>query len=479
MLRLNHDDSSKASLYYSCVTFVRYFFEICSAPVLGQVSDIYGRRLLFITSLLVSSFEGFMLALFPSIWVIFLTRMILGLGDCGIATAFTMSTDISVANGEDVTAGYGYLGAAIGIAFILGPSGGGILCEYSLELCLLLGASLAVMGAVLAYFLLEETLHFTAADSKQRDFVDTEAPSVVQGTVHGSETSKVAEDDDCLEIWRRANPFPALKQHFSHKRLRQLSYPLIVSSMASSGTSYIWFLFMDYRFHSSTTEIGVFLSVYGVVGALVQGVVVPRVVGVKGTCGVSEATATVGGLVLSALQVVAFGLCRHEWGLYVVVLVFGLNTVYEPALRALIVTESRLTGGEKHQGNLQGTLGSMRTLASAFGSVLFTSVFAKSIDMKPRVPMAAFLLAAAMLMGCAVYVYSLLWGGGAEGDRGGGHGYTAVGEDGEEVGDAGSESNVERTLQKRLIDPEEEPAQQPDGAQNPMVDAAGNEEQCK
>jgi len=96
---------------------------LCS-PFLGQLSDVKGRKIMFLISFAVCLLESVLLALFPSIETVFITRLLSGMGDAGIATAYTITTDIAIFNGDVVSQKFGYLGAMLGSAFILGPLAG-------------------------------------------------------------------------------------------------------------------------------------------------------------------------------------------------------------------------------------------------------------------------------------------------------------------------------------------------------------------
>ena len=124
VLQTTNQDSSRASFYYGLATFFRYFMDFLCSPFLGQLSDVKGRKIMFLISFAVCLFESVLLALFPSIETVFITRLLSGMGDAGIATAYTITTDIAIFNGDVVSQKFGYLGAMLGSAFILGPLAG-------------------------------------------------------------------------------------------------------------------------------------------------------------------------------------------------------------------------------------------------------------------------------------------------------------------------------------------------------------------
>ena len=124
MLQLTDQNSSKASFYYGLATFFRYFVDFLFSPFLGQITDVKGRKIMFMISFAVCLLESVLLALFPTIETIFITRLLSGMGDTGIATAYTIATDIAIFNGDVVSQKFGFLGAMLGSAFIIGPLAG-------------------------------------------------------------------------------------------------------------------------------------------------------------------------------------------------------------------------------------------------------------------------------------------------------------------------------------------------------------------
>jgi len=131
ILQLVHGDNVLSSYYYGISTFMRYIIEFITAPVLGSVADSHGRRPVFFTSLCICALEFFLLALFPSVPMIFIARGLSGLGDVGASTTYTVITDIATYNNDVVAQKYGLMGAMFGLAFIIGPFAGGLLSSVS------------------------------------------------------------------------------------------------------------------------------------------------------------------------------------------------------------------------------------------------------------------------------------------------------------------------------------------------------------
>ena len=322
---------------------------------------------------------------------------------------------------------------------------GGFLCDYSIRVCFIVAGAVSLLSILSCWLLLEETLFYHHHSSSS-------LTSLTTTTMKQFDFSK-------------ANPFPALRVHLSNRRMQQLSIPFVLSTLAI-GLGYVFIIFMDYRYHSSSTSVGIYIAFFGLVNAAVQGVFVPKIIPNIW----NEQRATMYGLLMSAMQTLCFGLCPVDWGLYVLVLVFCLGTVYDPALKGLIVQESRVrvTGGdsgtsstsrrsyhypvaaavaaavpssvcggdddeeeeeeesmnhEQHQGNLQGALSSIRTLATGVGALVFGWIFSFSVsdNTRPAAPWLAFAVGAVLYFLGWVYCYLLfsnnVWGAMGDDDK--------------------------------------------------------------
>lgn len=379
-LQLENDDSSTAAYLYGLATFVRYIVEFFCAPILGNLTDIYGRKLFLCISFAICAVEFALLAMFPSIAMVFASRAMSGAFDSGLPTSYTIITDIATFNKDSITTAYGLVSAISGLGYIIGPLLGGILCGINLSLCFYTAAGLSICGLILSVVLLPESL------SLNSDGVSTRISSVEKET----------------EKW---NPIPALMLHFQNTELRRLTFPLALSSL-NLGLGAIWYIYMAHRYNANATEIGVYMSFFGAVSAVILGVfikyLIPNIW--------SEQTACVYGFYLLAVQYVAYGVSPWQIGLYVAVLLFTVGMVSDPALKALIVQSSlrqNPNSKENCQGNLQGVLMSIRTLANAFGSLIFSSIYGYSVSVNPELPFLAFVLGGLLYAISGAYLHFL------------------------------------------------------------------------
>lgn len=162
---------------------------------------------------------------------------------------------------------------------------------------------------------------------------------------------------------------------------------------------------MDYKFNASSTQVGIFLSFYGIVAALVQTFMVKKVIPAM----YSELEVAIYGGITSAILFASLGFIPVFWGLFVPILVLAPGMLCEPALKGLIVKESlKNPDGVNLQGNLQGVMCGIRTLALGFGSLIFAAIFAESVKFSPPMPYLAWVFGAFMYVLGAVYLFMFI-----------------------------------------------------------------------
>eukprot|EP01033_Poteriospumella_lacustris_P003180 gene3183-2338_t len=372
ILKLTAQDSAKSSVLYGLANFVRYILEFFVAPVLGSLADAKGRKPVFILAFVICAVEFVLLACFPSIPMIFITRALSGLFDAGIPTAFAIVTDIAVYRGDPVSQQYGLLGSMIGIAFVIGPYLGGYLSEISLPLCFALSACASLCGAVLTFLYLEETTTLRMDSRSRRSF-----------------HRKMARND-YSEV--SINPLVGLSIHLSSVKLRLLSLPLFFCTI-TTGLNFIMYIYMAAEFQAPARSIGMYLAFHGLTNAISQGILIKFLI--PGCF--NEKNATLVSLLLSGLQSMLIAGCTESWELYVVNILCCLGVIHYPAFKALIVKESLLLpDGDKYQANLQGALASIKTLAIAVGSLLFPALYSYGAQMQPPMRSLPFLAAGSL-----------------------------------------------------------------------------------
>jgi DHA1 family tetracycline resistance protein-like MFS transporter len=359
-------DISKASLYGGWLTFAYAIMQFVFAPVLGNLSDKYGRRPVLLFSLLGFGIDYLFLSFAPSIGWLFVGRVIAGITGASFTTASAYIADISTA--ENRAQNFGMIGAAFGIGFILGPALGGLLGELDHRVPFLVAAGLALLNAAYGYFVLPESLD----KAHRRPFE-----------------------------WKRANPVGSLLQLRKYPAVIGLVGSLILVYIAAHAVQSNWSFFNIEKFKWTPKMIGISLAVVGALVGLVQGVLV-RYVNPK----IGNEKSIYVGLGLYALGMLLFAFATQSWMMFVFLIPYCLGGIAGPALQAVI--SGHVPPNE--QGELQGALTSLMSLTSIGGPLLMTGLF--SYFTKANTPLyfpgVSFLLGAILLIASAIWAYIAL-----------------------------------------------------------------------
>ncbi len=349
-----HGDLAAAShrygIFIACYAVMQFIF----APIVGGLSDRFGRRTVILTSLAGAALDYILLAFAPTLGWLFVGRIFAGMTGASFSAATAYITDVTPP--EKRAASFGMIGVAFGVGFIIGPAVGGLLGGVSLRAPFLLAAALNFLNFVYGFFVLPESL----PKDKRRAF-----------------------------SWRRANSFGAMKNLARSPVVLGLTATIVCGYLAQQILQCTWALHTEARFGWKPIDVGLSLVVVGVTSAAVQGGLVKVVVARLG-----ERRVVLLGLVFSVAGYVALGLANRGWLIYVVLVPFALGGLVEPATKALLTREV----AANEQGELQGSLGSLMSMTSIVGPLIGTGLFARFAPegSSPHVPGAAF-FAAAML----------------------------------------------------------------------------------
>jgi DHA1 family tetracycline resistance protein-like MFS transporter len=342
------DSSRWFGILFALYSVMQFVF----APILGGLSDRFGRRTVILPSLLGAAASYLFSALAPELWWLFVGRTIAGITGASFSAATAYIADVSPP--EKRAQNFGLVGAAFGLGFVVGPVIGGLLGGVSLRLPYFAAAGLNLVNFLYGLFVLPESLPPEA----RRPF-----------------------------SFRRANPFGALRNLGRHPIVLGLTGTMTCGYMAQMILQSVWMLSSEARFGWGTREVGVSLGVVGVAAALVQGglvrVVTPRF---------GERRVLVGALVMSAAGFVGFGLVPKDWMMYVVTFPFALGGLAAPAAQSLM---TRVVGPTE-QGELQGSLTSLSSVTAIVAPLLGTSLLSRfgPADASPHIPGAPFFAAA-------------------------------------------------------------------------------------
>ncbi|TAG32285.1 MAG: MFS transporter, partial [Sphingobacteriia bacterium] len=311
---------SLASQYGGWLTFAYAFMQFLFAPVLGNLSDQYGRRPVLLISLFGFGIDYLFLSFAPSIGWLFVGRLIAGVTGASFTTATAYIADIST--NENRAQNFGMIGAAFGMGFIIGPMLGGILGEYGARVPFFVAAALALTNWLYGYFVLPESLD----KSNRRPFE-----------------------------WRRANPVGSLMQLKKYPAVSGLVGSLVLIYLASHAVQSNWSFFNIEKFHWSPKMIGISLGLVGLLVGGVQGGLV-RILNPK----IGNEKSVYYGLAFYTLGLLLFAFASSSWMMFVFVVPYCLGGIAGPALQSII--SGNIPPNE--QGELQGALTSLISATS-------------------------------------------------------------------------------------------------------------------
>ncbi len=329
--QLIHGTISDASRYSGWLAFAYAIMQFLFAPLLGNLSDKYGRRPILLLSLLGLGIDYIFLALAPSIGWLFVGRIIAGFAGASFTTATAYIADISTS--ENRAQNFGMVGAAFGLGFILGPVIGGLLGEYGVRVPFIVAACLSLVNCIYGYFVLPESL----AIENRRAF-----------------------------NWKRANPVSSLKNLQKYPGVGGLILSFFLIYLAANAVQSTWSFFGIKQFNWTPRIIGISLGLVGLLVGAVQGGLI-RIV--NPWLGNKKSVYT--GLALYAIGLFLFSIATQSWMMFLFLVPYCLGGICGPALQSII--SGQVPANE--QGELQGGLTSVMSVTNIIGPVLMTGLF--------------------------------------------------------------------------------------------------------
>ncbi len=333
------------------------------SPVLGNLSDAYGRRPVLLVSLFVMALDYVVMALAGSLWLLLLGRLVGGVTAATNATAGAYMADVS--KSTEKAANFGLLGAAFGVGFVLGPLIGGLLGELGTRAPFYAAAILAALNFTLGCFVMTETVN----DKTRRAF-----------------------------DWRRAHPFGAFRAMGRIPGIQRLLWVYFLYSVAIYVYPAIWSYFTEERFNWSPQTIGLSLGIFGAMMAFVQGGLLRHVIRKFG-----ERNTVIYGQVFDFIGFSLLAFISSGTLALILTPITALGAVVTPALQAIMSKSVP----DNQQGELQGVMTAVHALSMIISPLLMASVFAQfSRDGAPiYLPGAPFLLALVlMLIGLVIFL---------------------------------------------------------------------------
>jgi len=348
-----HSGEGETALTYGLFMAAYAGMQFLFSPLIGCLSDRFGRRPLLLTAVVGQGLDYILLAVAPDLWWLLTGRLIAGITGASIGTATAYIADVSPP--EKRAQNFGLIGMAFGLGFIAGPALGAWLGQTSLRLPFVVAAVLCLANAVYGLLVLPESL-----PPEQRRPFDL----------------------------RRANPLGSLAALRRFPAVTTLAAVQVLLFLAQRGLESVWVLYTSHRYGWDVRATGTSLACVGLSVAIVQGGLVRRILPRLG-----ERKSLLGGILLTVLGFVLYALAAQGWMIYAVLCVSALGGIAGPTVQGII---SRSVPADE-QGRLQGAITSLQGLASIIAPLLATQLFAafsSGAAGRPYVPGAPFLVGA-------------------------------------------------------------------------------------
>jgi len=328
---LINGDVSEAAKYGGWLTFAFAITQFVFAPLIGNLSDKFGRRPIILLSLFAFSLDYLLLAIAPTITWLFVGRIIAGVSGASITTASAYIADVSTP--ENRAKNFGMIGAAFGLGFIIGPVVGGLLGQYGSRVPFYAAAILCFLNFLYGYFILPESL---------------------------------LKDNRRTFEWKRANPINAFVRLKKYPSLIGLIISIFLLYVGSHAVHSNWSFFTMYRFNWDEKMVGVSLGVVGLLVGIVQGGLI-RWINPK----LGNEKSIYLGLALYTFGMLLFAFATESWMMFVFLIPYCLGGIAGPAMQAVI--SGKVPANE--QGEIQGTLSSLMSASAIVGPPLMTNSF--------------------------------------------------------------------------------------------------------
>lgn len=355
---LGHFNVSEAANYGGWLIAAYAITQFVCAPIVGGLSDQYGRRPVLLGSLFGFGIDYLLLAFAPTIGWLFIGRIIAGIMGASFTTAGAYIADVSTP--ENRAQNFGMIGAAFGLGFIIGPVIGGFLGDFGPRMPFLAAAGLTLLNWLYGFFVLPESL----SKENRRPFE-----------------------------WSRANPVGTLASLWKYKVVKGLFIALAFVYISAHAVQSNWSYYTIEKFQWTPKIIGYSLGVVGLVFAIVQAglirVIIPKL---------GQERSVYFGLALYALGLLLYAVATETWMMFAFTIVYCLGGIAGPALQGIMSSAVPPNA----QGELQGGFTSLMSLSSIIGPLLMNSVFAFFISNQTPY----YFPGAAMLLGALLTVIS-------------------------------------------------------------------------
>lgn len=321
-----------AAQYGGWLLFAYAIMQFLFSPLVGRLSDQYGRRPVLLISLFGFGLDYLLLVFAPSIAWLFVGRLIAGITGASFTTATAYIADVSTP--EKRAQNFGMMGAAFGLGFIIGPALGGLFAQWGLRAPFVAAAILTFVNWLYGFFVLPESL----APEHRRKFE-----------------------------WKGANPIGSLKSLWKYPAVSALVVSFFLLYVGSHAVQSTWSFYTIYKFRWTEAQVGYSLALVGIMVSFVQGFLIRKAIPVLG-----QTRSILIGFVVYSLGMLLFAFATEGWMMYAFIAVYCLGGISGPALQGYISGHVPPNA----QGELQGALTSLISITSIIGPLLMNQLFA-------------------------------------------------------------------------------------------------------
>lgn len=354
------NDPTEGAFYVGALIATYAVMQFIFSPIMGSVSDRFGRRPVLLLSLFGVGFDYILLAFAPSLAWFFVGRVVAGICGASIGTAAAYIADVSPP--EKRAQNFGLIGMAFGLGFVAGP---------------LLSAFLATVELPLPGFISQLT-GYSVLPGIRFPFV-VAATLALTNALYGFFVvpESLAPENRRAFSWARANPVGTLFALSKYPVVLGLGLALFLAGVSQRCLESVWVLYTEHRYHWDVRATGISLGVVGIAAAIVQGGLVRRILPKLG-----ERRALTIGMTITACVFLGYGLAPYGWMLYVLIAIGSFGGIAMPASQGLL--SKSVPANE--QGMLQGGIASVNSITAIVGPPLATNLFGYFIS--PKAPFA-------------------------------------------------------------------------------------------
>ncbi|MEQ8909729.1 MAG: TCR/Tet family MFS transporter [Vicingaceae bacterium] len=329
--KLHGDGLSEASRIGGWLIFSYAIMQFFFAPLLGSLSDKFGRKPILLIALFGLGVDYILHAYAPTLAWLFVGRVLAGMCGASFTVATAYIADIS--KPEEKAQNFGMIGAAFGLGFIVGPVIGGLASKYSIQLPFLIAAALTILNFIYGWIILPESL----PPEKRRSV-----------------------------SLKKANPIGSFHLLKKNVLVAGLAIAFFLLYLASHSVQSTWTFYSMYKFDWDESMVGYSLGVVGVAVAVVQGLLVKHTVRWFG-----ERKTIFIGYCMWISGLILFAVATQGWMLFLFVLPYCFGGIASPTLQGTLSNEF----SDQQQGELQGALTSLVSLTAIFGPLVMTNIF--------------------------------------------------------------------------------------------------------